>query len=186
LVGGPANNGSYYFSLVPSAPTCDASDDLSGLAGLCSVTGYSNAVGSHTVTATANDKAGNSNSASNNYSVLGWTFNGFYQPVDMSGTLNTIKGGSTVPIKFELFAGNTEMSDPDNVKSLQYAKVNCDGSAPTDAIEMVATGSTQLRYDTTAGQFVYNWKTPTGAGTCYKAAITAQDGSAKSALFKLK
>jgi hypothetical protein len=186
LVGGPANNGSYYFSLVPSAPTCDASDDLSGLAGLCSVTGYSNAVGSHTVTATANDKAGNSNSASNNYSVLGWTFNGFYQPVDMSGTLNTIKGGSTVPIKFELFAGNTEMSDPDNVKSLQYAKVNCDGSAPTDAIEMVATGSTQLRYDTTAGQFVYNWKTPTGAGTCYKATITAQDGSAKSALFKLK
>jgi hypothetical protein len=55
-----------------------------------------------------------------------------------------------------------------------------------DAIELTATGGTSLRYDTTGGQFVYNWKTPTGAGTCHAVTITAQDGSYKTAYFKLK
>jgi hypothetical protein len=43
-----------------------------------------------------------------------------------------------------------------------------------------------LRYDTTAGQFIQNWKTPTGAGSCYIATMTAKDGSAISAQFKTK
>ena len=35
---------------------------------------------------------------------------GYYQPVDMNGVWNTVKGGSTVPLKFELFAGTTELT----------------------------------------------------------------------------
>ncbi|HXQ38874.1 MAG TPA: hypothetical protein VN843_33030, partial [Anaerolineales bacterium] len=37
LVGGPANGGIYYFGSVPAAPTCSASDALSGLDGACTV-----------------------------------------------------------------------------------------------------------------------------------------------------
>ena len=51
---------------------------------------------------------------------------------------------------------------------------------------MLATGSTSLRYDTAAGQFQYNWKLPTGAGTCYELKMTAKDGSFVTANFKLK
>jgi hypothetical protein len=185
LVGGPADGSSHYFGFVPNAPTCSASDALSGLDGACQVSGYGTAVGTHTVKATANDKAGNTNSASSTYNVLAWTTRGFFAPVDMGGVFNSVKGGSTVPLKFELFAGPTELTDPAQVKSLTYSKVNCDGSAPVDEIETVATGGTSLRYDSTSGQYIYNWKTPTGAG-CYKTTMTAQDGTTISAFFKTR
>jgi hypothetical protein len=55
-----------------------------------------------------------------------------------------------------------------------------------DAIEVLATGSTVLRYDSTAGQFVYNWQTPKKAGSCYRITMTATDGSTISANFILK
>jgi hypothetical protein len=188
LVDGPANGSEHYFGSVPDEPTCNTSDALSELAGPCSVSGYGTTVGSHTVTATATDNAGNEATASSTYKVLAWDFRGFYQPVDMGGVHNTIKGGSTVPIKFELFAGSTELTDTANVvQPLKYQKISCTTGVPTeDAIETVATGGTSLRYDTTGGQFIYNWKTPTGAGTCYNVTISSIDGSSKTALFKLK
>ena len=188
LVDGPANGSEHYFGSVPDEPTCNASDALSELAGPCSVSGYGTTVGSHTVTATATDNAGNEATASSTYKVLAWDFRGFYQPVDMGGVHNTIKGGSTVPIKFELFAGSTELTDTANVvQPLKYQKISCTTGVPTeDAIETVATGGTSLRYDTTGGQFIYNWQTPTGAGTCYNVTISSIDGSSKTALFKLK
>ncbi len=40
FVGGPAADDSYYFGSVPAAPTCTATDAVSGLAS-CQVTGYS-------------------------------------------------------------------------------------------------------------------------------------------------
>jgi hypothetical protein len=67
-------------------------------------------------------------------------------------------------------------------------KVTCPQNAPFDEIEttLMVAGSTAVRYDATGGQFIYNWKTPTGAGTCYKLIMTAKDGSSISANFKLK
>jgi hypothetical protein len=186
LVGGPADGGSYYFGSVPAAPTCSASDATSGLAGVCSVSGYSAAVGTHTVSASATDNAGNSASDSATYTVLAWTLNGFYQPVDMSGVYNTVRGGSTVPLKFEVFAGSTELTSTTAVLSFVQTRVACDGSAPQDDIEITSTGGTSLRYDTTGGQFIQNWQTPRQAGACYRVTMTAQDGSSLVAFFKLK
>lgn len=184
--GGPSDGGSYYFGSVPAAPTCDATDDVSGLAS-CNVTGYSSAVGAHTLTATATDNAGNTATETRTYTVLSWTFSGFYQPVDMGGVINTIKGGSTVPIKFELFVGQTELTDTaDVVTPLKYQTINCDSSEIQDSVETVSTGATSLRYDTTGGQFIYNWQTPKTSGKCYSVTISALDGSSRTALFKTK
>jgi hypothetical protein len=186
LVDGPANSASYYFGFVPASPTCSASDGLSGLAGACSMSGYSTAVGTHTVTASASDNAGNSASASATYTVLDWTLRGFYQPVDMSGVFNTVKNGSTVPLKFEIFAGTTELMDISAVDTLNVNRVACATGAVEDAIELTATGGTSLRYDATGGQFIYNWKTPTTAGLCYQVTLKTDDGSTLTAFFKLK
>jgi hypothetical protein len=186
LDGGPAHGGTYYFGFVPEAPTCSASDALSGLASPCSVSGYSAAVGPHTVTASASDKAGNSDSASATYEVLAWTLNGFYSPVDMNGVFNTVKGGSTVPLKFEVFAGPTELTSTSSVKSFTAAQIACDGTAPQDDIEVTTTGGTSLRYDATGGQFIQNWQTLKKPGYCYRVTMTTQDGSTIIAFFKLK
>jgi hypothetical protein len=69
---------------------------------------------------------------------------------------------------------------------VKQTKIACDGTHPEDAIEATATGGTSLRYDTTGGQFIYNWKTPTGAGSCHKVTLTANDGSTIIAYFKMK
>ncbi len=57
----------------------------------CTVIGYVTTVGSHTMTATALDLAGNSYSETRTYTVLAWTLNGFFQPVDMSGVATRSK-----------------------------------------------------------------------------------------------
>ena len=169
-----------------TAPTCTAADSLSGPAG-CTVTGFSTAVGTHTLTATARDNAGNVTTATQAYTVSPWTVRGFYSPIDLGTVVNTVKGGSTVPVKFELFAGTTELTSTADVVSLTVQSMTCKPSSLTDAIEAtVATGGTALRYDATAGQFIFNWKTPAGAGKCYQLTMTARDGSTQTALFSMK
>jgi MBG domain-containing protein len=130
-------------------------------------------------------------SAQNGTLTVGaWRTTGFYAPVDMLDSagqimVNTVKGGSTVPMKFELFKGATELKDVSAVKSTTYAKSAACNGAFADEIEVVMTGSTSLRFDATGDQFIYNWKTSTGAG-CYKVTMTAQDGSSLSAYFKTR
>lgn len=192
--GGLSNGGTYYFNFVPAGPTsCSANGAISGLDSCTLDSGYSNAVGTHTITATALDKAGNQSAATLTYTVSAWTPNGFFQPVDMPTPstpvlYNVVKNGSTVPLKFELFAGPTELTDTSYVKSVTYAQTMCDASAITDEIETLTTGATVLRYDTTAGQFVYNWQTPKTANKCYRVTMNAIDGAGASivAYFKLK
>jgi dipeptidyl aminopeptidase/acylaminoacyl peptidase len=121
--------------------------------------------------------------------VPAWRLSGFYSPVDMPTPtdliFNSVKGGNTVPLKFEVFAAEEELTDTAVVKSLTYAGISCDASAPTDEIETLVSGGTSLRYDTTAGQFVYNWKTPKRTG-CLRLTLTTQDDSSLVAYFKLR
>ncbi len=185
LVGGPADGSSHYFGSTPAAPTCTATDIVDSDVA-CNVAGYSSAVGTHTATGSGTDDSGNTGSAAATYTVLAWTLGGFYQPVDMGGVFNVVKGGSTVPLKFEVFAGPTELTATNVVQSFRVFTIPCEGGAPTDNIEVTSTGGTSLRYDGTGGQFVQNWATPRAAGTCRQVVLTLQDGTAISANFKLK
>ncbi len=186
LVGGPVDGASYPWAYVPAEPTCTASDALSDIDGTCVVSGYSTAVGTHTVTATAKDKAGNSASTSATYTVAAWSAYGFYRPVDM-GFLNTVKGGATVPLKFQVLAAYTEMTDTWVVKSMQAVMLpSCNSSESTAPVEELSpAGSALLRYDATAGHFIFNWKTPKNPGKCYKVTLTLQDGTQISTNFRL-
>jgi hypothetical protein len=183
--GGPAADSGYYFGSDLAAPTCVATDALSGLAS-CAVPGGGASNGAPSYTAKATDNAANTATATLNYTVLSWTLKGFYSPVDMGGVWNTVKGGSTVPLKFEAFAGS-ELTSTSAVKSFTQKAVTCPNSSATvDEIEFTTTGGTALRYDSTAGQFIQNWATPKKPGTCYTVTMTTQDGSTTSANFILK
>ena len=157
-------------------------DDAIGVTTVASFT----QIGGHTIGLRVTDEGGLSDADATTVTVLPWTLKGFYQPVDMNGVYNLVKGGSTVPLKFEIFAGPTELTDITYIKSLTYALTICNADAVTDEVELTATGNTSLSYDQIAGQFVYNWKTPKLPGKCLRVTITMQDGSSLAAYFILK
>jgi hypothetical protein len=169
-----------------------ASDLVDGSVAVnCSpASGATFAPGTTTVHCSATDAAGNTANGSFTVTVK-FSASGFYQPVDMTPTgsphvWNTVKNGSTVPLKFELFAGSTELTATAAVvQPLKATGVACD-SGTADDIELMATGGTALRYDTTGGQFIYNWQTPKKAGACYLVTVSMIDGTSLSAYFKLK
>jgi hypothetical protein len=186
FVGGPAGGDSYAFGQVQAVPTCTADDAISGLDN-CEVTGYSTAVGTHTMTATATDNAGRTAKTQRTYTVNGWTLDGFYKPVTMGDVVNTVKAGSTVPLKFKVLAGTTEFSSVEGIGAeFNVVPVSCDSGAPEDAVDFTTTGSTSLRYDESSGQFIQNWKTPKRPAGCYLVTMTTGDGSLVEAKFQLK
>jgi hypothetical protein len=117
-----------------------------------------------------------------------WTINGYFQPVDMGTVVNGVKGGAAVALKFRVFAGATELTDPAVVVSLQQIAVACDSGAVVSdiPIEDLTTDGTSVRYDSLSGHFVARWKAPKGAGNCYDVVTTTRDGSAIRARFKAK
>ena len=187
LTGGPAHGATYLYGDVPSISTCVATDVVSQLAGACTVTNDGVLVGSHTQVATASDRAGNVATDTRRYTVAAWRLDGFYKPVTMGATVvNTVKAGSTVPLKFNVFKGTTAMTS--GIGAVFTAtKVGCDGSDVQDPVDFVTTGGTSLRYDATAGQWIQNWATPSGGrGSCYRVTVTTADGSKAFADFALK
>ena len=118
--------------------------------------------------------------------TLRFAFNGFFQPVDAAPTLNSVKAGAAVPLKFSLggyfglkvLAAGSPTSTP----------ISCSSSAPLDEIEQTVTaGESSLTYDTTSGQYVYVWKTnPSWKNTCRQLTLRLTDGTDHTALFKLK
>jgi hypothetical protein len=138
----------------------------------------------------------NYNSASGSVQIVinAWTPKGFFSPVVPSTTSlvwNNIKSGSTVPLKFTIFVGSTPKTSTSAVAggSLSVAQISCNdmGINVTDALDTTFTnsGSTSLRYDSTAGQFIQNWQSPSMPSTCYRVMMKAADGSSLQAFFKL-
>ena len=121
-----------------------------------------------------------------------WQVTGFHSPVSSSvlGTpvWNLVKGGSTVPLKFEIFAGvgGPEQTSLAAVTSLSLQPVYCTGGAAFNvpADQLADTGGTSLRHD--GSQFIQNWKTPKVPGSCFLVTMQAADGSTLRAYFQIK
>ena len=141
-------------------------------------------VGVTNVTCTATDAAGNRANASFAVTV---TFaappaplsrSGFYSPVTMDGSkINTVKGGATVPLKFEVFDGGTEVTDTAVVDSFTVYSINCASGTQEDPVDFTTTGGTSLSYDAASGQFVQHWRTPKTPG-CYRVEVSFANDAA--------
>jgi hypothetical protein len=109
---------------------------------------------------------------------------GFHSPVSqVPGAINTIKGGSTVPLKFNVYVDGVEKTD---TSGLQFgvSAVGCAISAGEDPVDFTTTGGTQLRYE--GGSFIQSWKTPSVPGCYLVRMTTTADGLSLNALFKVK
>jgi hypothetical protein len=185
----PPDNATYIKNQVVNADySCD---DEAGGSGLASCVGdvpdgdpiNTSTVGEHTFTVDAADNAGNTAQTIHHYFVH-YAFDGFRSPVDNLPTLNTVKAGSAVPVKFSL-SGNQGLG----IIASGYPaskQVACD-AAPQDAIEQTVTaGGSSLSYDSVADQYNYVWKTDkTWAGTCRQFVLKLDDGTFHQANFKL-
>jgi hypothetical protein len=161
----------------------NATDALSGVASSsCDVVNTSS-VGSHFVSCTATDYAGNTATASADYSVV-YKFEGFFQPVDKLPTKNTVKAGRAVPMKFSL-GGDQGLGVIQNGWPKVYSSTCTGGS--TDAVEETVTaGSSSLSYDAATGVYNYVWKTQSSwAGSCRLFELKLIDGTVQQVYFQL-
>ncbi|HKZ84769.1 MAG TPA: ExeM/NucH family extracellular endonuclease [Anaerolineae bacterium] len=115
--------------------------------------------------------------------LIGYNFTGFFQPVDNLPTLNTVKAGQAVPVKFSL-SGDQGL----NIFAAGYPRserFTCASIDPLDSIEETVTaGSSSLSYDPTTDTYTYVWKTNKGwAGTCRQLIVTLNDGAIRRANF---
>ena len=105
-----------------------------------------------------------------------WRFGGFKGPVDPPPTVNTVKAGASVPVKFSL-NGNRGLS----IFAAGYPRVvlppSC-GSGTSDEIEQTVTaGGSSLTYDALTGLYTYVWKTQKAwAGSCRRLELKFSDG----------
>ena len=145
--------------------------------------------GTTTVLCTSRDSRGNTGSGTFTVTVAPLTFVGFSSPVDNAPAVNTVKNGATVPVKWKLEASGLEITSTGAVAAgwPKQTQVNCAGlGGVDDEIETLASGESSLRFDTTERQFVYNWKTPSQAGTCWRLDLKLTDGTTQFAFFKLR
>lgn len=117
--------------------------------------------------------------------TMGYTFRGFFAPVDNPPVVNTVKAGSAVPLKFSL--GGFQGYDIFGPASPSSSRTDCSSSAPLDDIETTVTpGASTLSYDATSDTYTYVWKTDKAwSGQCRTLTVTTADGGAHTALFQL-
>ena len=173
----------------------------------------SSAVGTYPIVPSATGPTINNyslNPTNGTLTVGAWSLKGFYQPVGETNSVvsapgvqpavsgatvwNSIKGGQTVPLKFNIYreVGGPQVTTVADAFTgagfSAYQLPSCSGGYTDDEIPLndLSTGGTELRWDGT--QFIQNWKTPkvSGAELCYRAVITAKDGTTITAFFKVK
>lgn len=138
-------------------------------------------MGSTEVKCSAQDATGNKAGSSFHVNVS-YNFGGFLRPIDNVPTVNVVKAGQAIPVKFSL-GGNQGLG----IFATGYPKVIVTGCTGTllDAIEETVTaGNSSLQYDAGAGQYIYVWKTDKAwAATCRQLVVKFVDGSTQVANF---
>jgi predicted outer membrane repeat protein len=116
--------------------------------------------------------------------AAGFTFTGFFAPVENLPTVNVARAGSGIPVKFSL-GGNQGLSIFAS-GSPGSQQITCDASAPQGPIEeTVNAGGSSLSYDAAMDRYTYVWKTDRGwGGTCRTLTLTFTDGTTRAASFR--
>ena len=177
------------FGTVFVDPGATAADGCAGdLTSSIVVTGSvdTNTVGFYALTYSVTDPTGHTDTEVRNVEVLPYNFTGFFSPIDNPPTVNEIKAGQAAPVKFSL--GGNQGLNIFAAGSPSSVQVNCNTSAPIDAVEETETaGSSFLTYDATTDRYKYVWKTENSwKNTCRQLTVTLRDGTVHIALFKIK
>jgi hypothetical protein len=151
-------------------------------------------VSSNSFTVSATDKAANTASVTNIYTVQYSQTSGrsvlppLQQVSDPAGLTKAYKIGSTLPIKFQL-ADNNGAYIGGAQATLAVSKISSSTDAG-DTIIVLSAGSSDtrniFRYDSTAQQYIYNLKTTGYTQGYYRIVISLDDNSQIISYFEMK
>ena len=115
-----------------------------------------------------------------------YNFSGFFPPVSNLPSINAVKAGSAIPIKFTL--GGDQGFGILAAGFPVSQQVGCSSSAPINDIEETSTsGGSSLSYDALSDQYKYVWKTQSGwLGTCRQLVVKLSDNTTRTAIFQFK
>jgi hypothetical protein len=162
-----------FYGQVKNAPTGDFKQVTSGMGHSCAITG-ANAVycwGRNDYRQATVPVVGGPGDG------LTFDFEGFYPPVEPDPSLNGVRAGQAVPLKFSL-GGDQGL----NVIAEGYPAsqpLACASLDPSgELLPTHSAGQSALSYDAKSGQYTYVWKTDKAwTGTCRVLALQLVDGT---------
>jgi hypothetical protein len=112
-----------------------------------------------------------------------FAFTGFFAPVENQPTVNLVKAGSAVPVKFSL-GGDYGLGILSGAPTAPA--VACTPGNVTDGLtEVVSAGNSGLKFDTSTLVYTFVWKTDKAyAGTCRELQLKLTDGTVHTARFQ--
>ena len=137
-------------------------------------------IGTHALTVTGTDKAGNVTTVTRHYTVA-YTFNGFFSPIsnESDSSLNLVHAGDLIKIGFGL--NGDQGPTPGTVTSTTVA---CPSWTP-HTVSAGGQGTTAgFSFGASSGHYTYGWQTQAAwAGTCRQLKLTLNDGTTHTAVF---
>ncbi|MDO8520892.1 MAG: PxKF domain-containing protein [bacterium] len=123
-----------------------------------------------------------------------YRFGGFLQPINdtaynASQSLSVFKGGSTIPVKFQLKNASGVPIQASTSPMWLTPQKGTPMNAPLDESSYadLATSSTTFRYDLIDQQYIYNWSTKGfPAGYWYRIYVKLDDGTTQSVMVGLR
>ena len=111
-----------------------------------------------------------------------YDFSGFFAPVDNPPTVNAVKAGRAVPVKFSLSGDQgLDVIEETYPRSQQ---VPCDAADSVDGIEETTSANNGgLTYDAAADEYTYVWKTHRAWTGCRQMVLKLDDGTVHRATF---
>lgn len=118
--------------------------------------------------------------------VEGYDFGGFLQPVANPPTLNVVRAGQSVSVKFSL--GGYRGLDIFYPGYPASGYIGCgEPITPVTVEPTITAGTSGLQYDGARDEYTYVWKTmPSWAKTCRALVINFMDGGQRTAYFQFR
>ena len=162
-----------------------ATDAGSGIASQSCGPVITSSVGTYSVTCTATDNAGNTAAATVQYLVI-YRFDGFLQPINDTGhsqvcnspcPVSIFKGGSTVPVKFQLKDANGNIVQSTSLPVWIAPQQGSATSAPVGESIFTDPATSGAYYQWDGSKYAYNWGTQGFAsGYYWRIGVTLDDG----------
>jgi hypothetical protein len=147
-------------------------------------------IGDHAFTVVATDAAGNTVERTHRYRVAGnnLNFSGFFAPLVNVPLVNRGPAGRTFPVKFGLTDANgVAVADPAAIAAITLTPAAC-GAAVADVtgVDSATVDVGGLKYDASAQEWHFNWKTAKSQTGCWVLQVRLADGASHPLRFELR